>query len=188
MIARDREGLLSLVSGGVKAQQFFAALVESFEVLDAFEARFVEAYGEGAWTAFIDPSPDDQNGADFTVSFPDLDALKQENADWQANAENEGVLLLMPAVRMKFEESSEGWVIDGAGLFPGEEVLVGYTETQRMLNGFVEKYMKAIGHEGIGPEDIDYQMGKDILILMMGGEFKSDGKPVNPDRFKIDDL
>lgn len=118
----------------------------------------------------------------------DLDQLQRDSSGWEANDENRGVFDAIPKVLLPFKEIEGGWVIDGTRVFSDEETLVGFTKTQRKLTDFIRGYMKAIGHSGIKPEDIDYQMGKEFLIVLMGGEIKVAGKSPNPDRFRLDDL
>lgn len=185
---RDTDALLSLVSGGSKAQDLFASVIDSMEAIDAFRERFVDAYGEEAWAAFQAPLPDDQKRPDMILTMPDLDQIQKDSSGWEASDENQGVFDALPGASLPFKQIEGGWSVDGAGVFPDEVTLVGFTKTQQKLTEFIEGYMKAIGHEGISPEDIDYQMGKDLLILLMGGEFKVGGESPHPDRFKLNEL
>lgn len=180
--------MLTLVSGGSKAQDFFISLMDSFEAIDAFKKKFIGTYGEEAWATFQAPLSDDQKRPDMNLTMPDLDEIQRESSGWEANDTNQGVFDSLPRVALPFKQVEDGWVIDGTKVFPDEETLVGFTETQRKLTSFIEGYMKAIGHPGISPEDIDYQMGKDLMIVLMGRELKVGGESPNPDRFKLDEL
>ena len=185
---RDKEALLPLVDGGPEAQDFFASIAESAEVAEAFKQKLGETYGAEAWDAFQAPLPPEGRRPDMKLAMPDFAKIRTDAAAWEASGENGGVFDGIPGIPLPFKEVSVGWVVDGSKIFPDEETLAGFTETQRKITNFIALYMKAIGHPGISSEDIDYQMGKDLLIEMMGGEFKSDGKNPNPDRFRIEEI
>ncbi|MEP4076405.1 hypothetical protein [Haloferula sp.] len=185
---RDSDALLSTVSGGSKAQEFFASVIDSFEAIDSFREKFVAVYGDEAWTAFQAPLPEDQKRPDMNLTMPDLEQIRRDSSDWEADDKNGGVFDALPRIPLPFKQVEGGWVVDGASVFPDEETLIGFTETQKKLTEFIISYIKAIGHEGISSEDIDYQMGKDLMIVLMGGELKVGGESPNPDRFKIDEL
>lgn len=184
----DTEALLPLVDGGSKAQDFFVSIVESAEAADAFRAKLSEVYGAEAWDAFQAPLPPEDQRPDMKFSLPDFARIRADAVAWEADVENDGVFNGLTGIHLPFKEVSEGWVVDGSRLFPDEATLTGFTEKQRKFTSFIARYMQAIGHSGISPEDIDYQMGKDLLIEMMGGEFRSDGQTSNPDRFKIEEI
>jgi len=185
---RDKEALLALVSGGSEVQKFFGTVVDSFEVADSFKTKFVDVYGKEAWDAFQAAIPLDQQTPSFQITFPDFEQIRKDYSDWEATTDNGGVLEVVPSIPLTFKQLQDGWVIDGPKIFPDKKTLKGFTETQSMVSEFIESYLKAIGHEEISAEDIDYQMGKDFMILLMGGELLVDGKTSNPDRFKIDEL
>jgi hypothetical protein len=188
MKQRDSNALLSLVSGGSKAQNFFASVIDSLKAMDSFRGKFIDAYGEDAWNAFQAPLQEGQKRPNMNLTMPDLSQIQTSASEWQANDDNKGVFEALPGMPLPFKEIDGGWVIDGTGVFNDDRILVGYTDTQQKLTEFIERYEKAIGHKGIGPEDIDYQMGKDFLIVLMGGELKVGGKSPNPDRFKLNEL
>ena len=188
MIARDSDSLVPLIDGGLEAQEFFASIIESFEAGDAFEKDFRDTFGDDAWDAFQEPLPAGQSRPDMKLTFLDFDEIRKDALKWKATNENQGVCDLMPGVPLPFKEIEGGWVVEGGGIFPDQETLVGYTETQKMLTDFILSYMKAIGQEGITAEDIDYQMGKEFMILLFGGDLKVNGNTSHPDRFKLDEL
>ena len=82
-------------------------------------------------------------------------------------------------------EKDGGWMVDGDRIYPDEEMMDNVTKMQGQLAGHLRKYMKAIGHESITAEDLDFQMGRDLLRDVMGIEFEAGEVP---DRFDIDAL
>ena len=188
LAAQDADAVVALVDGGPKAQDFFVSMIETFEAAEAFETKFREAYGDQAWEAFQAPLTAEERRPDANLKMADLPALRSAAEQWEGSEENGGRFEGLPRLPLPFKEVAGGWVVDGAHILPSEEALQGFTDTQRAMTSTVQRYMKAIGHEGISAEDIDYQLGKEFLLLIMGGEFKSDGKPAYPDRFRVDEL
>ena len=72
--------------------------------------------------------------------------------------------------------------MDASSICPGEE------DTQNTIRQFgplvevIGKHKKAIGHAGIGPEDIDAELGREMTKVMTGLESPE------PHRFDINDL
>lgn len=188
MKKRDADSLLSLVSGGDEPQALLASVIETFEVVDVFKEKFIDAYGDQAWLEFLAPPEEGQTRPDMSLVIPDFEKLITSSTNWEANDDNQGRFETLSNLSLPFKEKGGGWIIDGDSIYPDEDTLIKYTETQKVLIEFIESYSHAIGKEGISPEDIDYQMGKDLMITLLGGEFIVDGKSANPDRFKLDEL
>ena len=184
----EAENLRSLVAGGTKAQAFFDSAASSFAATDAFEQKFVASYGADAWTAFNAPLPLEEKRSDMRLVVPDLAQIRKDSAQWQADQANDGVFDGLPQIKLRFKQVAKGWVIDGPAVLPDEKSLIAATKLQNALADLITRYMKAVGHPGLKAEDIDYQMGKEFLGILMGVEFKSGDDPAIPDRFKLEEL
>lgn len=185
--ARDGKALLPLVSGGNRPQELFRAMLDTAIATDEFRERLTEAYGHNAWNNFQAEVPLGENRPDMNFTIPDTASLREAAEGWQATSDNRGECDILPRLAITIRKFEGGWLIDGAALFDDPEILKGHTDTQRKLTKYIRRYFKAIGHPGISAEDIDYQMGRDLMTNVFGlGEFRVDGKPAHPDRFDID--
>lgn len=184
----DKKAVLFLVDGGPRAQDFFAAIVDSSIATQEFKKLFTEAYGTDAWEAFQAPLAAGIHRPNMTLAALNVAEVQDQVQQWTANDENEGLCDLIPQLPIPFKKVKTGWVVNGAALFPDEKTLIGFTETQEKITRFIRGFQKAIGKPEISPEDIDYQMGKELMKVLFGGEVSMDGEPVHPDRFVLDEL
>lgn len=185
---RDRDAMLTLVSGGPAAQESFSAIIETLKAIEAFKQKFISTYGEDAWTAFQAPLPPEDKRPDQNVKLPDIGQIKTNASAWEADDTNHGVFNKLPGFPLTFIRQNGGWVIDGTKVFPNEKTRAGFIALQNRMGDFHRKYTKAIGHPGISAEDIDYQMGKEFMQVITGTELKLNGQSSWPDRFKVDQL
>jgi len=186
--SRDEHALAVLIDGDADAQDFFRSLVDSARAVDEFRVRFIEAYGQEAWARFQSPKGDDGHGAHMNLELPDFQAIEDQLSTWNVTSDNQGRCDVLRGVPLQVKKIDGGWVVEGQHLFSDRQALRQTTQLQNALAAFIRKYIKALGRNGISAEDVDYQMGKDMIRCLMGVEFVSGGKQALPDRFDIDAL
>jgi len=181
MQAGDRQSFLECFSVSQSEYDALEAMIETVESYITFESAFIKAYGQEAWDTFQDrdQAPD---GADTTligITAEDVEQARQ----WKPQGD--------PPVFRFPNTSGPATIIklDGGWVFQLGQMLGNPTETQlsqmaktlRAMDDLVSKYSKAIGKENISGEDIDFQMGKEMMG-MIGIGLKI------PDRFDIDEV
>jgi hypothetical protein len=74
------------------------------------------------------------------------------------------------------------WFVDAKSLLPPNAKPEAFVQMMTKFTGLVGKYRKAIGRDGISGEDIDVELGRDMVKLLLGISMNQ------PHRFDIDKI
>ena len=180
----DEARLMALLEGTDKQKEYMRIRMDFITAGKEFREAFIKAYGRQAWEDFQDESkaPIDGN-ATLSVSDPEEKIARFREAEIdergeEAFCENTDT----PGEKIRLIRVEDGWRVDADSLCPDDEKMQGTIKQLGPLAKVIRKYMKAIGHEGIGPEDIDAELGREITTIMTGMELPG------PHRFDIDKL
>jgi hypothetical protein len=180
--ASDPKQLMATATGDAQQKRNMAKFARYLQATVLFRDDFVAEYGQKAWQRFNSPthSPGKAN-ATLTLNIPDDDILDNLQIDIQGDR----AIVKAPGEPqpMILRKIKGGWIVDMETLEPaGGQSLDASMELMNQLAPIIVKYRKAIGKEGITPDDIDYELGREMAPVLTGMEL-----PVES-RFRIEDL
>jgi hypothetical protein len=185
----DEDKLLKAAQADDQQKEFLKAVTGMVKVGNEFRDAFIKAYGQDAWKRFNDPNIDPGNGeGNAHIDLPDLkDRLAKIE---KATIEEKGNEAFAEMADAKGEEQhwrmvkvEGGWVVDAAkALIPEGTDVPKLTQQMRNLTPLIAKHKKAIGKPGITADDIDVQMGREIVKELTGVQTR--GRP----RYDVDKL
>lgn len=79
-------------------------------------------------------------------------------------------------------KTNGGWLIDATTFLPPGAEPKAFGDLMLRIGNVIRKYMKAIGHNDVTPEDIDAELGRAWMKEMVGMTFPT------KQRFNIDEL
>jgi hypothetical protein len=178
----DRQAFLECFSVSQSEYSVLEAILQAGEVFSGFKADFIKAYGKEEWDRFQDPNqaPD---GADMSLTFVTSEEVERAR-QWRPEGDAPHFQFPNTHGPTVITKQGTGWIIQFGEMLgnPSEEELSQFVEMMLAMRDLVTKYSNAIGTEGISGEDIDFQMGKDMMGMVFGIGLKA------PDRFDIDEI
>ena len=150
-----------------------------------FKEAFIETYGQEEWDKFQDPEkkPKEGDAEFFLITKEKLERMKRADV----RIEGEKAFFLVPngpaeALEAVIVRQADGWLIQASSFLPVGAEPVAFSNMMDGLAAVVVKYHKAIGHEGLTPEDIDAELGMAMIKAILGFEMTT------PHRFNIDEI
>ena len=161
----DETKFLASVDATEKEQKAFSEIIRLTAAINKLRDDFIKAYGQKGWDEFQDKSEDiskDDAHFDF-ITDESIAKLKEVQIDLRENKafyprENQE----KPGRVIKVQDK---WLVDGSDFFPpiiGSGMVGSFSGK---LADVITKYNKAIGKEGIEPEDIDAELGRAMKAL-----------------------
>jgi hypothetical protein len=178
----DKEQLLSCFTGTGEELKAMESVAEFITAALSFRDKFIKTYGEQAWKDFQSPEggPREGNATLDVVTEADIrEAAKMEilvernRARFTPPGETQEVV----AVR-----TDGGWLIQVSSLLPPNADPESFATMMSVTAAEVSKYEEAIGRQGIKPEDIDAELGRALMKVIVGASTNA------PHRFDIDNL
>ena len=177
---------IECVAGDETSLKVAGSMFDFSLAVSAFQADFVKAYGQDAWKKFQSKdSADAPKGGNATLNVMPEDMKQQiESAEIKTDGDKATLLAKGEDDPLPLVKQGDEWKVDGSALTQrgGPDQAAKLAETMQKMAAMVTKYRKAIGAEGIKAEDIDYQMGRDMMKAMSGMTLPGE------ERFNIDDL
>jgi hypothetical protein len=158
-------------------KEFMRANIQVHTAAIDFRDAFTTAYGQQAWNDFQDDSkaPEDGNAKLTTIDFDEIVAR------WRSAAIDErGDEALCEISNVRIIKVEGAWRVDASSVCPEAWDMPKMIEEIKQGTVVIQKYKKAIGREGIKPEDIDAELGRAMRKVFKGVETPA------PHRFDID--
>ena len=182
MIKGDKKAMLGYCKGSPEELDVIAAIADFAKAVIAFKKAFIKTYGEQAWKDFQDPAkgPKEGNARLNMPSKKDLDSI----AKTDFAIENGKTKWMMPNAQQPVDLvlSNGKWFVVSASLLPPGAKPAPFAKMMRSFTKIVAKYQTAIGKKGISAEDIDAELGRDIVKTLLGMTTPT------PHRFDVDKL
>jgi len=181
--AMDKNAMIACCSGSKTEMRIVEIMADFGQAVLEFKKKFIKAYGEQAWKDFQDPNKKlDAGNARFMLpSGADLEAAKKQKItmekDGTATFEQVG-----STQQGKLVKVNGSWFVDAKSLLPPNARPEDFIKMMTAFTALVGKYQKAIGHDGVSGEDIDVELGRAMVKLLLG--FRTD----QPHRFDIDKI
>ncbi|MBC8872530.1 MAG: hypothetical protein H8E44_24110 [Planctomycetes bacterium] len=180
----DESRLFAALQATEAQKDFMRANMQFLTAKNAFRDAFTTAYGQQAWDDFQDDSKGPKDG-NAKITTTDSDEIV---ARWRnATIDERGHEALCKdsagaekAVRLIKVDGA--WRVDASSVCPRTQQMRKMIEEIKPVTVLLRKYEKAIGREGIKPEDIDAELGRAIMKVLKGVETPA------PHRFDIDRL
>lgn len=161
----DETKFLASVDATEKEQKALGEIVRLTAAMNKLRDDFIEAYGQKGWDEFQDKSEDlskDDAHFDFITdeSIAKLEEVRIDFRDKKAFYPRENQEKPGRVVKVEGE-----WLVDGSDFFPsifGPGVVGTFSGK---LADVITQYHTAIGKDGIGPEDIDAELGRAMKAL-----------------------
>ncbi|MDA3821073.1 MAG: hypothetical protein PF450_00470 [Bacteroidales bacterium] len=182
MKASDREAFLECFSVSQQEYEVLDAIMDTGVAYLDFKSNFVNVYGEEAWVKFQDPEQAPE-GADMSFTFVTDEDVAKAKA-WEPE---DDILSFQfpnaqgPAFISKMES---GYIFEFGEMLgkPKSKEIAQFINLMDSMTELISDYTHAIGYTGITAEDIDYQMGKDMMKNVFGFSLNT------PDRFNIEEI
>lgn len=143
-----------------------------------FREALIKAYGKEGWAKFQDSSA--AGGASARLDVPDDEFLGEiDKGKCEVNGDA-ATLMVTGKPPMALKKTNGAWRIDAAALLPPDAQPAKFAEMMTRMGQVVKQYKKAIGKPGVKPEDLNYELGREICKQMMGVTTTA------PHRFEID--
>ena len=180
LLAEDRDTYMACFTGSAQELQVPVVLFDFSVAGAAFRADFIRAYGKAGWDKFQSESPGEANAR---LELPDGSLLAElDKATVTINGNSASMTVPQESKSVEFVKQADGWRINACCLVPSGAEPDTQTRMMRSMIRTITKYRKAIGHKGISGEDIDYELGREIVSQIRGGTINA------PHRFDIDKL
>lgn len=149
-----------------------------------FRDAFTNAYGQQAWNDFQDDSKGPKDGnAKFTIMDSDEIVAQYRNAAIDERGDEAFYQSLdEPGKTVRIIKVGGAWRVDASSVCPTAEQMQQKMDQIKPITALTRKYKKAIGRQGIKPEDIDAELGRAMMKVLRGLETPA------PHRFDIDEL
>lgn len=180
----DEAKLFAAVEATEPQKEFFRTFIQFSSAVRDFRDAFVKTYGDQAWRDFQDDNKAPKDGnAKLTINDPQEQIAKTQKLQF----EERGDEAFCPSIdgsgtKVRFIRVKDGWRIEGRSNTPPEEGMKQTLVQIRQLTEALRKYQKAIGKPGIKGEDIDAELGREIVKILRNVETNT------PHRFDINKL
>jgi hypothetical protein len=176
----DEDKLFKAVKADDQQKDLLKALIGFTKVGTEFRDAFIIQYGQAGWTRFNDPNVDPGNGeGNANLAVPDLKEQLTKIANVQIVEKKDEAFADLPDPSGKVQRwrmvmvlqdgRVDGWVVDSASLLTPEGTDVPkLTAELRKMTDLVAKHRKAIGKPGITGDDIDVELGKQVVQELTG--------------------
>jgi hypothetical protein len=164
----DTPTFLACFDATAKEREALSNLMDLAQAMTDFKKSFISAYGEEKWSNFQDPEKAPEEG-NATFKFVTKEALTElESIDIEIDGDEARIPIpgeIREAVAIKHQD---GWLIDATSFLPSGSKPEAFGDLMYRMANVTRKYMKAIGHKGIAPEDIDAEVGRAWAKEMFG--------------------
>ena len=177
----DESKLFAALQATEAQKDFMRVTMELHTTVSDFRDAFTTAYGQQAWNDFQDDSKGPKDGnAKLPTTDSDGGVVRWRNAaiderGAEAICENLGTVRRIVKV-------GGAWRVDAFSVCPTAKEMRRIIDEIKPVTVVIQKYRKAIGREGIKPEDIDAELGRAMVEVRRGLETPA------PHRFDVDEL
>ena len=186
MYEADAKNMLGCFAGTPDELEAIESLANFGSSALQFKIKFIETYGEKEWQDFQDPA----KGLDRYDATLDIitDTDLEEFMSLQIRVKEDKAFFTVPD---QFYESvilkkNGRWFIQASSIFKPGTNPKAFADAMNNGAKTIKKFEKAIGYEGLTPEDIDEELGRAIWKEMFGVDF--DRKFQRTPRFEIDKI
>ena len=176
--------LFAALEASEAQKEFLRVSMDFLTAISDFRDAFINAYGQQAWSNFQDDSKGPKDG-NAKLNAADLDeaVAKVRKATFDERGDEAFCPNLDgPGKTVRIVKVGSGWRVDANTVCPTAVEMQKKIDQIKPLTDVIRKYKKAIGHQGIEPEDIDAELGRAMLKVLRGIETSA------PHRFNIDEL
>lgn len=183
-IEGDRAAFLKGLSGKQVDLDAAAATFAVLEAQNQFRSAFEKTYGAEAWEAFQDPDGPEagkpgETRYNATFNMPNLDVI-QSISDSIPEKNGDGLVFKIAfgprGTKFYCVKNGENWKVDAKSF-----VVAGDAEAlAKMMSEFariVDRHRLAIGYKEVKPEDIDFELGRDMSQKLFGIKSKAGDAP-----------
>jgi len=182
MYETDKATFLTCFDATAEEREALSNIAESDQATEDFKKKFIKVYGVDKWKDFQDPEKAPE-GCDATLNsitkddLAEIDTIVIDIKGDKATFPFPGEAYEVTVIRRQ-----NGWLIDATSFFPPGVEPKAFGEGMLRAGNVTRKYMKAIGHKGITPEDIDAELGRAFFKEIFGMSITT------KQRFNIDEL
>lgn len=176
--------LFAAVEATEAQKEFLRVMMQFLVAATDFRDAFIKAYGQQAWEDFQDDSKAPKDGnAQFTISDPKENIGKIRNLTIDERGDQAFCQNIDASGKMiRLVKVKGGWRVDANSACPNEAEMQKTLNQMRPVVEAIRKYKQAIGRPSIKAEDIDAELGREILKSLTGIETPA------PHRFDINKL
>jgi hypothetical protein len=176
--------LFAALEASEAQKEFMRVTMDFITAISDFRDAFTNAYGQQAWSNFQDDTKGPKDGnAKLSTTDSDEAVAKYRNAAFDERGDEAFCPNLdEPGKTIRIIKVGSGWRVDANYVCPTTVEMQKKIRQIKPLTDVIRKYKKAIGHQGIKPEDIDAELGRAMLKVLRGLETPA------PHRFDIHEL
>lgn len=176
----DKKAFLECFSSSQVEYQVLESIILASESFIAFKKRFIQVYGKSAWLSFQDREQAPGH-ADMSMTFVTANDVLNAK-EWRPKGYKPKYHFPNTNGPTFITRQGDGWIIKMGNMLgdTSDERKLRYIELMNSIRDLTQKYSQVIGKANILPEDLDFQMGKEVMDILFGI------KILAPDRFNID--
>jgi hypothetical protein len=163
LLRLDEDTLLGCVIGTEQELAAVRAFVRFARAGQEFREAFVEEYGARAWEEF-----QDSEGAQITLTFEgDPAEVDRKIAAAEFDVQGDICTCRYQGEAIKLTRKKGKWYFQARDIVP---VDVSKTEQLMAIAGVIRKHKARIGKPSVAAEQLDQEMGLELVELLRGGD------------------